>query len=349
MKKYTAVFLFIILLFSTGCVPAGQHKVKKTPKPKEAVAAFTGDIMMGRRMEPFLEKYGVDYPFKFVDCELSGCDIVFGNCEGPIVYKEKTKDLQKTPGKELYLFMEESCAGAIKNAGYNVLSLANNHTLDYKEDALLQTMEILDKNEIKYTGIYKGNLSRANEPLIMKVNGMKIGFLCYSQVSPKSFFARGKSFGIMPADISIIRKDIKAAKPKVDLLVIYLHWGKEGQGVLKYQYAQARQIIDEGADLIIGSHTHLFQDIELYNGKYIFYGLGNFVFDQDSEKTKYSGIVKVKIEKGKISGVKVVPVYLNNYRPEIITDREKLNTFWDKVNLINIEAKDITEDYSGKL
>jgi poly-gamma-glutamate synthesis protein (capsule biosynthesis protein) len=322
---------------------------KKTPKPQEAVVAFTGDIMMGRRMEPFLEKYGFDYPFKFVDCELSGCDIVFGNSEAPIVYKERIKDLKINPGKSIYLYMEEKCAGAIKNAGYNVLSLANNHALDYNEDALLQTMEILDKNGIKYNGIYKGNLSRVNEPLIMKVNGMKIGFLCYSQVSPGSFFARGKSFGIIPADISIIRKDIRAAKPKIDLLVIYLHWGKEGNGVLKYQYAQARQIIDEGADILIGSHTHLFQDIELYNGKYIFYGLGNFVFDQDKESTKYSAIVKARIEKGKIAGVKVIPVYLDNYRPEIITDKEKLKIFWDKVNLINVEARDITDNYSGKL
>jgi poly-gamma-glutamate synthesis protein (capsule biosynthesis protein) len=321
----------------------------KKQKKDIVIAAFTGDIMMGRRMEPLLTKYGTDYPFTLAAKEFDGCDIVFGNSEAPIVYPDKIKDMQQTPGKEIYLYMQEGCAQAMKNAGYNILSLANNHALDYREDALLQTMDILDRYGIKYAGVGKDNSGRPDEPLIMEINGVKVGFLCYSQVSPASFYPTRQKYGVIPAYISLMKKDIKAARPKVDTLIVYIHWGKEGQAVLKYQYAQAREMIDEGADLIIGSHTHLFQDIELYNGKYIFYGLGNFVFDQEKESNKYSAIVKARIEKGKISGVKVIPVYLNNYRPEIITDGKKLKEFWSGINLINLDAADISDNKQSKI
>jgi len=339
MKKFVPVFLcvFIILI---SCAPA--QTAKKIQKEQAATAAFTGDIMMGRRMEPLLIKYGIDYPFTLSAKQFEGCDIVFGNSEAPLVYKDSIKDLKQVPGKSIYLYMQEECAKAIKDAGYNILSLANNHSLDYGQDAILQTMQILDKNGIKYQGIIKGDLNRPNEPLIMEVNGLKIGFLCYSQVSPASFTPTKNRLGVIPAYISAIKRDVKAAKKKVDTLIVYMHWGKENEPVQKYQYSEAREILDEGADIIIGSHTHLFQDIELYNGKYIFYGLGNFVFDQDRESTKYSAIVKAKIEKGKISGIKVIPVYLDNYRPEVITDKNRLKEFWSKVNLINVEASAIT-------
>jgi poly-gamma-glutamate synthesis protein (capsule biosynthesis protein) len=168
-----------------------------------------------------------------------------------------------------------------------------------------------------------------------------VGFLCYSDVSNREFYATKISYGTIPALMAEIEKDIKNARPKVDVLVIYLHWGKEDNPVQEIQYASARQIIDMGADIIIGSHTHVFQDVEIYKGKYIFYGMGNFVFDMKREDSKYSAILKLKVEDKKITKLKLVPVYLENNRPIIIKDKDRIFDFLSGIKLINASLKEI--------
>ena len=285
--------------------------------------AITGDIMTGRDITDQLNTRGVDYPFKDVEPELKKCAIIFGNLESPLVYEDKEAGLVKNGKKQVYLYSKGKAADGIKDAGFNIMSLANNHALDYGQDGLNQTMEILKSKNIDFCGIRKGDMSKANEPCIKTVNGARIGFLCYSDVSNKEFNSTRNSYGTIPALPAEIEKDINNARPMVDVLIIYLHWGRENNPVQDIQYVTARHLIDMGADIIIGSHTHVFQDVEAYKGKYIFYGLGNFVFDMKREDTKYSAILELRIEDRKISRLKLVPVYLENNRPEIIKEKEQ--------------------------
>lgn len=335
--KNLIFLLFLIII--TGCA-TNPVKVDKTISDNYDIA-IVGDIMLGRNLSSFWEKYGIDYPFELVKDELKSCSIVFGNLECPLVYKDKINGLKKNGKKKIHLYAEDDAAQSLQNAGFNIISLANNHTLDYGQDGIKQTMELLTKHNIKYAGIWKGDLSKPNQPVIMEVNGTKIGFLCYSDVSHKSFAAGVKKFGTIPATMKVIKQDVKVARKKVDILIVYLHWGKEFEKVKKYQIRQARSLIDQGVDMVIGSHTHLFQDIELYNDKYIFYGLGNFVFDMKKEETKYSAILKVKINNKKIEKIKLIPVYLNEFRPEIIKNKDKIEEFFYKIKLINLKKEEI--------
>ena len=307
---------FILISVLQGCATVGGEKNADWGKEKYAI--FTGDLMAGRRLEPIVAEKGYSYLFEKIAPFISRGEIVFGNLETPIVYTAGIPALETLAGKSIYLYSQEGFAVGLKAAGYNILSLANNHALDYKENGLLQTMALLDKNNIRYNGVAKSRFGKPNLPVVFEVDGKKIGILCYSQVSPEIFKASTKKYGTVPADAGVIGNDLEAAKKNVDFIVVYMHWGTEGQPVQKWQKKFSRFIINSGADLIIGSHTHLFQDIELYKGKYIFYGLGNFVFDMESEATKYSAIVKMKIKNGNLIEPVLIPLYLNKYRPEPI-------------------------------
>ena len=204
-----------------------------------------------------------------------------------------------------------------------------------------QTVEILKKNGIDYIGLKKGDLGKVNKPIIKEINSTKVGFLSYSNVSHKKFGAGPKKYGTIPGIMPVIRKDIKSARENVDVLIVYMHWGREWEPVKEKQKKLARKIIDTGADIIVGSHTHLFQDIEMYKGKYIFYGLGNFVFDLRREDSRYSAIVKINVMNKKITNVSIIPVFLEGYRPEPIRSRNKVFEFLSGIKLHNLSISDI--------
>ena len=339
------IFLLTVLtaIFLQGCasVTVKVPVVKTYGTPGMIDVVLTGDIMLGRRLEPLIEKEGINYPFDGISQSINNCPVIFGNLEAPFVYEENVPKLKKNGKKPVYLYAEEKMAQGFKSAGFNVLSLANNHALDYGQDALKQTMEILDHQGIKYGGIRKGDMGLPNEPVIMEYNGVKVGFLCYSRVSGKSFASGAKKFGTIPGTYKVIKRDVKNARPKVDVLIVYMHWGLEGREVQKRQRVLGRGIIDLGADMVIGSHTHLFQDVENYKGHYIFYGLGNFIFDMRDDPSKYSAFVKVKVEEKKIKEVKITPVYLKDFRPEIMTDKPEIDKFLCGIKLKDVKLEDI--------
>lgn len=303
--------------------------------------ALTGDIMPGRRMSSLIEEKGIDYIFQDVAPVLNSCSIVFGNLETPLAQANNDIELKKNGKKQIHLIAEEKVADGLKYAGFNVISLANNHSLDYGQQGIIQTMEILDSRGIKYQGIRKGALHKPNEPAIMEVNGTKVGFLCYSEVSHWKFQATVSRWGTNPSYFKEIKRDVKNARDKVDVLIVYLHWGKEGKKVQKFQYVNAKKILDYGVDAVIGSHTHLFQDIELYKGKYILYGLGNFVFDMEDAVTKESAIVKMKIIDKKISGISVVPVHIKDYKTMLVTDEIQKKAFIDSLKLKGLTQENL--------
>jgi len=335
MKKIL-IWIFAAF-FIAGCSSTGTVKISSEPFD----IAMTGDIMTGRRYMPVIEEKGPDYPFEHVRDYLKSCRVVFGNLEAPLIYEGKIPQIKKNGKKRIHLYAKAETAQGLKNAGFNIISLGNNHSIDYGQQGVTQTIEILEKQGIEYCGLRRGGLGKANPPLVKEVNSTKVGFLCYSNVSHKKFAASADSYGTIPGLLPVFRQDIKSARKDVDVLIVYIHWGKEWEPVREKQYRLARKIIDMGADLIAGSHTHIFQDIEVYKGKYIFYGLGNFVFDLHREEAKYSAIVKIRVKNRSIEDVSIQPVYLKDYRPAPVKDRQKLFDFLSGIKLINLSVKDI--------
>jgi poly-gamma-glutamate synthesis protein (capsule biosynthesis protein) len=303
MKK---PILALILLLAALPAAAAQ---KTDAAADEVTIAAVGDIMLGGRTGPFLEQHGPDYPFKNVMPDLSRADLVVGNLESPISTRGKAVE-----NKKFTLRAAPIAAEALRSAGIRVVSLANNHAMDFGPLALQDTLEALTANNVLFTGAGM-NLDDARAPAIVKVKGKTLAFLSYSLTFPLEFFASSGRPGTAPGYDEFVKADIEKARPLADLVVVSFHWGAELMISAKdYQVELGRKAIDWGADLVLGHHPHVLQDLELYKGRLIVYSLGNFVFGSESNRTNWSIILLLTFRGNTLTAAEAVPIDVNNYR-----------------------------------
>jgi poly-gamma-glutamate synthesis protein (capsule biosynthesis protein) len=248
--------------------------------PKKLVKIlFVGDIMLDRYVREAVGKYGkgnYDYVFDQIRDKLAGYDLVVGNLEGPITDKSSVSVGTAMDDKiNLVFSFDPAVAKSLAGNNIKLVDLGNNHILNQGEDGLIQTKKYLDEAGVRYFGDTGGN---EQEFLIKNVEGTKIGFVNYN-------YSVGGSF-----EKAI--KDIEAVKKKSDIVVVCPHWGTEykvGDPGQKIR-SEAYELIDAGADAIIGGHPHVVQSSEDYKGKKIYYSLGNFIFDQYFQKETMEGL-----------------------------------------------------------
>ncbi|MEI7451708.1 MAG: AmmeMemoRadiSam system protein B [Candidatus Falkowbacteria bacterium] len=273
---------------------------------------FVGDIMLSRYIGDIM-KTRQDYNFPFVKIKsvLSSADLVFGNLESPI------SDQGRSAG-HLYSFRADPrSAVGLKDAGFTVLSVANNHAFDYGLPAFSDTLNNLKNNDLAYVGGGQ-NFAEAHRGFYKEINGIKITILAYTDLLPKSEAATNDQAGFVYLDLKQIAQDIKLAKGKSDLVIVSFHFGREYESKSNvYQQKIAMAAVDAGADLIVGHHPHVAQEISEYKNVSIAYSLGNFVFDQNfSEATKTGLMLKVSVENKKIKSVIPQIINFNNdYQP----------------------------------
>ncbi len=272
---------------------------------------LVGDIMLSRGVGSRIKKYGGMFPFKKTASILGQGDIVFGNLESPI--SDNGEYLDK---KYVFRADPESIKGLL-SAGFDIVSLANNHILDAGKNAVDNTKDILEKNKINFIGMQnKGEINQ--RPIIIERDKIKFGFLAYTKVFPKQF--KDLYPGPFPFIEENVLQDIRNAKEQVDFLIVSVHWGEEyNLKSNKEQKRIAESMIDNGADIIHGHHPHVLQPIEKYKDSLIIYSLGNFVFDQIRYKgVKDSLILKISIDKDKIKNIEKIPIYINDdHQPEL--------------------------------
>jgi poly-gamma-glutamate synthesis protein (capsule biosynthesis protein) len=302
MKILILTFTLILAL----SIPAAAAE---QPAQDEITIAAVGDLMLGGRTEPFLKEFGPDYPFADVMPILSRADVVVGNLESSI----STRGIA-VENKKFTLRAGPIAAQALKKAGIRVVTLANNHSMDFGPLALKDTLTALAENDILYTGAGM-DLDEARSPAYVKVKGRTIAFLSYSLTFPLEFFASAGRPGTAPGYADFVKSDIEKAMPSADLVVVSFHWGAELMTAAKdYQVELGHKAIDWGADLVLGHHPHVLQELEVYQGRIIVYSLGNFVFGSESNRTN-DGIILLLTFQGKIlSRVEAVPLDVNNYR-----------------------------------
>ena len=280
-----------------------------------------GDINLGRGVKIWVEKQEKRYiyPFEEIVGIFNQNDVVFGNLEEPITASTKGLAGIDEGGKYVLKNDPEAIEG-IKYAGFNLLSLANNHILDYYEQGLFDTMKILDENGIAYAGAGR-NLEEARKPAVLEKKGLKIGMLAYTDMAevlykgnpPLRFLAGEDSSGVAPTKKDYIMEDIAKYKDIFDILIVSLHWGVEySYEPTENQIGLAHEIIDSGADMIIGHHTHRCQGVEIYKGKPIFYSLGNFLFDQNNPLNQESFIFEMEIKNRKLTALSGTPFKIIN-------------------------------------
>ena len=318
----STLFLFYLLevvnwdsiLSSRDNAPLSIGEKQEGPDDSEINLFFVGDIMLGRGVEYMINKQGKgDFKFSFlkIASELQKSDILFANLEGPI------SDRGVRVGSIYSFRFKPEAIDGLVYGGFDILSLANNHMLDYQRIALEDTMNILKENNIDYIGA-GFNKEEAFSLKTKEIKNTKIGFLAYTNLGPENWQAGEKNSGmawISENDIGEIAEDIKKSKKEVDILIISLHAGEEyEENPTSFQTSFAMNCIENGADLVVGHHSHVVQKIERYNDGWIAYSLGNFIFDQGfSEETMKSIILKVAIKDKKIKEISSENIRINEY------------------------------------
>ena len=304
-------------------------------EPDFVTLFFGGDMMLDRGVKnSVMKNFNGDYSmmFKNVIPLIKKADIAFANLEGPASDQGQDR-------RNLYSFrMNPSVIPVLKSAGFNVLSVANNHAGDWGRDAFADTLARLKENEIQYIG-GGVNSTEAENPVIIEKYGMKIGYLAFTDVGPDWLKTNETQAGVLLANNPRFAEIVKNAATKCDYLIVSFHFGEEYKKVhnSRQEYL-AHSAIDNGAKIVIGHHPHVSQDTEVYKDGFIAYSLGNFIFDQYfSADTMQGMLLEMKLNKdGNMSVTKNILKLSKAFQPETIMKgkEEKL-----KLDLENKESK----------
>jgi len=329
MSPMKSILMYIIMFTTLLCQPLHLHA-------EEIIINAVGDIMLAGKWAPLLRQKGYDYPFNGIRKELAAGDINLANLESPIA-----KSGQEYIDKKFRFRAEQPVAKAIRSAGFNLVTLANNHSMDFGAEALAETLRHLSDNGIASIGAGE-NLSEARKMVLYTIKGKKIAFLAFSLTQPVEFFARQDQPGTSPGYEKLVTADIVGARSQADYVIVSFHWGKEAiERVQQYQRNAAHSAIEAGADVIIGHHPHILQGIELYKNGIIFYSLGNFTFASKSPAADVSAIIRIRLAENSREA-EILPIdVLNrrvNFQPQLLKGAkgaaviEKLNSLSETFN-----------------
>lgn len=256
-------------------VPMATQMASITPTvvPKIRLV-LVGDLMLARSVNAeCLRRDDFTWPYHETAEILRDADLTVGNLETPIVTGCPLKDIG------LRFCADPRAVEGLTFAGFDIVSLANNHALNYEQEGLDETVRLLSDAQI--VGLVDGAL------VVYEINGMSIGIIAFDNTDWQ-----------LPIEETMAK--VEEIASQVDVLVGYFHWGFENQpNASHYQQDLGKALIDVGMDIVAGAHPHWLQPIERYKGGISFYSLGNFVTDQMGlEKNKESVIVSLTLEKG---------------------------------------------------
>ncbi len=259
---------------------------------KEVTVVAVGDMMLGRFVEELSLRHGFDYPFASSSDIFSDAEIIFANFEGAIPSKHK-----KTPSYNYKLSVPKEAVVSVHQSGINVVSLSNNHTEDFGLEEYKNTISVLNNAGIATVG--------KNSDYVYEKNGTRIRFMGWNDT-----FAR------LP--LSDFTEGVRASKNDGEFLIASVHFGEEYKTTSNARQKEvAHALVNAGADVVIGTHPHVVEEMEIYHGKPIFYSLGNFVFDQYfSEETQRGLAVKITIQEGVVV-YEMLPIDLIKSQPKL--------------------------------
>jgi len=284
---------------------------------------FFGDLMLDRYVRTILDDKGVDYLLENLSKDgekfFSGFDLVGANLEGAVTENGehyspvKTHDFAFNPDYVLDL----------KKYGFNFFNLANNHFYDQGQDGLLETRKILNDQGYLYSG---NHLREINEDVYRII-----------EVGDKQVAMIGLNITAGMFDLEDFENLTKELKQKSDILVVNIHWGVEYSiEQNSKQIDLAHNLVDIGVDLIIGHHPHVVQGVEVYKGKFIFYSLGNFIFDQYFSEDTQTGLA-VGIDFSENTRVDLFPIQSKMSHVEFMEGQQKIDFLEKLAKVSNLE------------
>jgi len=274
---------------------------------REYTLLFTGDIMLSRAVGARMEaQKDWSFPFRLISDSLQNADLRYCNLECPV--SDRGRNLH-----HLYSFRADpKVIEGLKTAGFNVASQANNHTYDWGPEALIDSLERLRAAGIQPVGAGQ-NILAAHYPLLVHLGSLRIAFLAYVNIDPKEATAGVDRPGVAWLDPAQALTDIRFARPLADIVIVCPHWGVEyALKPTRDQVDMAHQMIDAGADMIVGSHPHVVQPVEKYHDRWIAYSLGNFIFDQQGPNTHRGLLLKATVRDRHVVDVQSIPIDINS-------------------------------------
>jgi poly-gamma-glutamate capsule biosynthesis protein CapA/YwtB (metallophosphatase superfamily) len=277
-----------------------------------------GDIIPGRTVAKMMELLGVSYPFQAIAPVVNGADITYGDLEAPL------SDRVKPPHTGTAFIAPTYTVQGLKMLGLDIVSLANNHSTNFGAGAFTDTLALLKNNGIKYAG-GGHDLTEARSPAVLEAGGLRFAFLDYNSIigsqnatatAPGVAWIRMKPWSRdSQEDMEMVRQSIRQARSGADVVVACFHWSEEYRHTPSAsQRAMAHAACDAGADLVIGSHPHCVQSMEMYGGKLIAYSLGNFIFDQMEHDYSREGVVmRCRFRGSRLMGLELVPYVIRDW------------------------------------
>ncbi|MBS1794164.1 MAG: CapA family protein [Acidobacteria bacterium] len=328
-----ALVLCPLLFFSLSCAKTEPGPPPVTKAPEEVVERrvnflAVGDIMLSRGVARSIARSGNDplTPFKKMADVFRSTDFNFGNLESPISGNDNVF------GKGLVFNASTRDRVGLKEFNFKMLNLANNHAMDQGLKGLRQTKKYLEEDGLSFIGTGE-NLDEAWQPRVLEVKGVKIGFVGASYASVNDGGVARNEYVARMEDTARLKTAIEQLKAQnVDFIVATMHAGIEyTRRPNNTQTDFARAAIDYGADIVIGAHPHWAQVFEKYKDKYIFYSLGNFIFDQTWSRDTMEGLaLKIHLLNRKSSAsqttvekIELLPVVIENAStPRLANDAE---------------------------
>lgn len=253
------------------------EEITPTPKPLRLLVA--GDLMFDRHIRQHATERGNDYIFGNLKPLFTQMDMVMVNVEGPITDNSSRSVNSQVGSTNNFIFtFPVSLVKTLYDHNIRVVNLGNNHILNFGQAGAEETAQHLTKGEIAFFGYVNEDTHSIQPSLITEIAGVKVGWVNYNQFANQ--------------DKQQVLALLRELKPQVDLLLLYTHWDNEYQKLpARVTVELAHAAVEAGADAVIGSHPHVIQSNELYQGKPIYYSLGNFVFDQYFEPAVKKGLM----------------------------------------------------------
>jgi poly-gamma-glutamate capsule biosynthesis protein CapA/YwtB (metallophosphatase superfamily) len=283
--------------------------------------AFVGDVMLDRSLAVRIAQGKGDSIFESVKIVLQSADLAIGNLECAVGEGGK-------PARKGYTFLAPPASAALlKNAGFDLLSLANNHSFDYGTDVFRQTQDLLTGNGMQVVGA-GSDAAQARAAVEYDFHGLRVALLAYAEVpvesggfDAKTWTAGESSPGISWVDEDDILSDLQSLRTRADFIVVLFHFGIEGSNSPNDRQKElAHFAVDHGAALVVGSHPHVLQEEENYKGRWIFYSIGNFVFDGYSGVSNHSAILWLTVSPDTSVEYSLFPVVIVDGVPMLGTE-----------------------------
>ena len=319
---------------------SSQDKVDDIKNTDSISLMVLGEIMMGGKVTKNLD-YNYLLAFKDVYDTTKKADFTYANLATNITNLEKIED-----AKSDYL-VNKNILSAFNALGIDALSIANDHITDFPSDIIKNTENLLDKNSIFVAG-------KKDMPVYFEKNGKKIAVVSTNSViiGTKSNYDKNN---ISIYDEDNIKKNINEAKKMADFVIVDIHWGKGEAtfGVSEQMKDMAKFVIDNGADLVMGTHAIGIQPIELYNGKPIIYTTGYFMTDLEYETTKLSYMFNLTFNnETKLASIEMIPIYIKDTQETLLYknfDEVAANINMKSLNSRNIQNGVNSEMFDGKI